>query len=79
MIQHLEGGIVQAIFVKDGSIVKKGELLIRLDDIQAKVALALRKNEVRELMAVEARLIAKEIRDEIAKINFSKKIIKSNR
>ncbi|MEM1244163.1 MAG: biotin/lipoyl-binding protein, partial [Pseudomonadota bacterium] len=73
LIQHLEGGIVQAIFVKDGSEVKKGALLIKLDDVQAKVALAVRRNEVRELMAVEARLIAE--RDQQVQINFPKRLL----
>ncbi len=31
VIQNLEGGIVQQINVKDGDIVKKGEVLVRLD------------------------------------------------
>ncbi len=31
-IQHLEGGIVRAILVKDGDVVRKGQVLMRLDD-----------------------------------------------
>lgn len=31
VIQHLEGGIVEAIHVKDGDVVKQGEPLIQLD------------------------------------------------
>ena len=30
-VQHLEGGIVQEVFVKDGDIVKKGQPLIQLE------------------------------------------------
>jgi len=35
-IQHLEGGIVEKIYVKDGDKVKKGDLLLQLQDIQYK-------------------------------------------
>lgn len=32
MIQNLEGGIIEEILVKEGDIVKKGQLLIRIDN-----------------------------------------------
>ncbi|QKJ27295.1 HlyD family type I secretion periplasmic adaptor subunit [Aliarcobacter cibarius] len=32
MIQNLEGGIIEEIFVKDGDIVKKGDILLRIDN-----------------------------------------------
>lgn len=32
VVQSLEGGIVKEIFVKPGAIVKKGDLLLRIDD-----------------------------------------------
>lgn len=35
-IQHLEGGIVSEILVEEGSVVKKGEALIRLDSVRAR-------------------------------------------
>jgi epimerase transport system membrane fusion protein len=35
-IQHLEGGIVESIFVKDGDFVKKGDVLLKFQDIQIK-------------------------------------------
>ncbi|MCC3860328.1 biotin/lipoyl-binding protein [Pseudemcibacter aquimaris] len=31
-VQHLEGGIVNEVFVKDGDVIKKGEPLMQLDD-----------------------------------------------
>src|SRR5262245_64687367 len=31
-IQHLEGGIVRAIAIKDGDRVEAGDVLVRLDD-----------------------------------------------
>lgn len=56
-IQHLEGGIVKDILVKEGQVVKAGETLIRLDDTQARVQLALLQDEADGLQAQEARLI----------------------
>lgn len=32
MIQNLEGGIIEEIFVKEGDIVKKGDILLRIDN-----------------------------------------------
>ncbi|HTQ14538.1 MAG TPA: HlyD family type I secretion periplasmic adaptor subunit [Rhizomicrobium sp.] len=57
-IQHLEGGIVKEIYVKDGDSVKAGQTLIKLDDTQARVQLALLQDEADGLEAQEARLIA---------------------
>ncbi len=36
MIQNLEGGIVEEILVKEGDVVKKGQLLIRIDNQKSK-------------------------------------------
>ncbi|HEX4177154.1 MAG TPA: HlyD family type I secretion periplasmic adaptor subunit, partial [Rhizomicrobium sp.] len=57
-IQHLEGGIVQDIPVKDGQDVKAGQLLMRLDDTQARASLDLLKGQDDALAAQEARLLA---------------------
>lgn len=34
VVQHLEGGILAGISVKEGQIVRKGDILLRVDDIQ---------------------------------------------
>ncbi|SEH29918.1 membrane fusion protein, adhesin transport system [Magnetospirillum fulvum] len=39
-IQHLEGGIVAAILVQEGAVVRKGEVLIAIDDTTAQTSLA---------------------------------------
>jgi HlyD family type I secretion membrane fusion protein len=57
-IQHLEGGIVKDILVKEGQTVKPGETLITLDDTQARVQLSLLQDEADGYQAQEARLIA---------------------
>ncbi len=35
-VQHLDGGIIKKIYVKDGDSVNKGDILIELEDIQPK-------------------------------------------
>lgn len=57
-IEHLEGGIVKQLFVHEGSVVKKGDLLIELDNTQAKAKYDGLKNQVNNLYANEARLMA---------------------
>lgn len=57
-IQHLEGGIVRTIHVREGDIVNAGDPLVTLDDTQALA----RRQELRaryiDLRALEARLLA---------------------
>ena len=38
-IQHLQGGIVSEILIAEGQVVEKGDVLIRLDEADASVAL----------------------------------------
>ncbi len=72
-IQHLEGGIVEAIYVKDGDSVKKGELLLKMDEIHAKAQLETVLSQYYEALALECRLKAE--RDSLKKILFDKEII----
>lgn len=57
-IQHLEGGIVREILVRDGSKVKKGDVLMRLDDIQADATFETTRAQRFALLAQDARLTA---------------------
>lgn len=68
MIQHLEGGIVKTILVKDGDNVKIGDLLLKLDDTQAKAQLDVILAQYYENLALEARLMAE--RDGTATVMF---------
>lgn len=69
VIQHLEGGIVKAILVKDGDIVSLNQPLIELDATQAKAQLGIAQGKLYEDLALESRLIAE--RDNAAGIHFS--------
>lgn len=57
-IQHREGGIVGEIRVRDGSQVKAGELLIRLDDTLTRANLAMVSKQIDQLTARSMRLTA---------------------
>lgn len=57
-VQHPTGGIVAQILVQDGRLVNEGDLLVRLDDTQARTSLAVLRKQLRETRAHLARLIA---------------------
>jgi len=57
-IQHLEGGIIREINVREGSFVKKGDPLIVLEDIKTSSQLNILNDRMRAAQAKEARLLA---------------------
>jgi HlyD family secretion protein len=67
-IQHLEGGLVKEILVKDGQNVKAGQPLLLLDDTSATTTLQELQDEEDGLTAQEARLMAE--RDSTPVIHF---------
>lgn len=54
-IQYLQGGIVQEILVKDGDHVKAGQVLVRMNPVQAKSALDTTQAQYISSRATEAR------------------------
>ena len=58
VVQHLEGGIVKEILVRDGEAVKTGQPLIRLVSIQPRAQLQLIRGQRNALLARAARLRA---------------------
>jgi HlyD family secretion protein len=59
-IQHLERGIVREILVKDGDKVTTGQVLVRLDDTQAKATLKSASDGYHAAEALVARLAAEQ-------------------
>jgi len=57
-VQHLEGGIVSSMVVHEGSLVKKGDLLVVIGDTRADSQLGERKIKIAALQARAARLKA---------------------
>lgn len=68
-VQHLEGGIVAKILVKDGDLVKAGQPLLQLDTTQAQAQLEIYRSQSITLAAQVARLRAE--RDRLNAINFA--------
>lgn len=58
LVQHLEGGIVQDILVREGQSVRAGDVLLRLSDTQASTDVQQGRNRVDALKAQQARLKA---------------------
>lgn len=57
-VQHPNGGVVHAIYVRDGERVEANQVVVRLDDIVARAALAGVTKRIDELDARAARLNA---------------------
>ena len=72
-IQHLEGGIVGSILVKDGDEVTTGQPLIRLDDTRARAIVQILQVQLWEAQALEARLLTE--RDRADAIDFPRALV----
>jgi len=72
-VQHLEGGIVREIHVREGQHVQAGQVLFRLDRTQAKAGYELQRNQLDSAIAQEARLIAE--RDGQEQIAFPQELL----
>lgn len=70
IVQHLEGGIVRKILIQEGEVVKAGQALMELSDIQARSNLEQGKSKSASLTGREARLLAEATAG--ANINFPK-------
>lgn len=57
-VQHLTGGIVDSILVKEGDHVKVGQVLVRMNDTQIKALAEITRSQLYTARTVEARLLA---------------------
>jgi pyruvate/2-oxoglutarate dehydrogenase complex dihydrolipoamide acyltransferase (E2) component len=69
-IQHPTDGVVGQLFVRDGSRVKVGDILVRLDDTQTRANLGIITKQLDELGAKQAREEAE--RDNLDAIEYPK-------
>ena len=71
-IQHLTGGTVDEILVKDGDVVEAGQPLVRMNNVNAKSAAEIARVQLFTAQAIEARLMAE--REGAKSINFPKEL-----
>lgn len=67
-VQHLEGGIIREIMVREGDLVRERQLLLRLDDRDAEADRASLRGQIDAFAAREARLVAQ--RDGAAEVIY---------
>ena len=56
-VQHLSGGIIKEVLVKEGEVVKEGQLLIKLDEATTRANFEAARQRYLGLRAMEARLL----------------------
>ncbi len=72
-VQHLEGGLVKEILVRDGDRVERNDVLIRLEDTHARALHDIVRGELDAALAEESRLIAE--RDDRDSIAFPRELL----
>lgn len=65
VVQHPDGGVIEAIMVREGAEVLAGDVLMRLDGSALKSELAIVENQLLELAARRARLAAQSVADTV--------------
>ncbi|WP_439631681.1 HlyD family type I secretion periplasmic adaptor subunit, partial [Shinella sp.] len=74
IVQHLTGGVVGEIRVKEGDTVKAGDVMMRLDDTFDRSELAVIEGQLFSLLGTAARLQAEQ--DEKTEITFDPELLK---
>jgi protease secretion system membrane fusion protein len=72
-VQHMAGGTVEDILVKEGDHVKAGQVVIRMNAVTARSAYDITRVQLYTMRAAEARLIAE--RDGSAGLKFPKELL----
>lgn len=68
VVQHIDGGVIEDIAVRDGDIVAEGDILIRLDGSSLRSERAIIEGQLFEIMARRGRLEAE--RDGLSGVKF---------
>ncbi|MCT7506323.1 HlyD family type I secretion periplasmic adaptor subunit [Aliarcobacter cryaerophilus] len=76
VVQHLQGGNIGKIFVKEGDEVEKGQILVELDVVQSKSEYIALTKQYMDALAIEARLIAN--LDEQDSVVFPAEVVDEN-
>ena len=76
-VQHPKGGVVDAILVREGTRVKVGDVLLRLNDKETRAQLDIVRGQYFVARATEARLLAE--RDEAPKVVFPEDLVEAGK
>lgn len=68
VVEHLEGGIVAEILVREADVVKRGDVLLRLSDVEARSNLNAISMRINVARVIEARLLAERALSETLKL-----------
>jgi len=74
-VQHLTGGLIKEVLVREGDLVKEGQLLIRLDEAAARANFESARQRYVGLRAMEGRLLAEQ--RNLSKIVFHPDVIQA--
>ena len=72
-VQHLEGGVVKELAVRNGDLVRRGQVVVRLDETRAEASYAIMKGNWDAVRATVARLRAE--RDGADQIAFPQDLL----
>src|SRR6202008_1009022 len=72
-VQHPTGGVIGELRVKDGDHVKAGDVVVRLDETQARATLGIVAKGLDDLLSKQARLEGE--RDNLGQIKFPAQLI----
>jgi protease secretion system membrane fusion protein len=73
-VQHQSGGTIQQILVKDGDVVKAGQVLVRMNAVTAQAGADVTEAQYLSALATESRLLAE--RDGLKSIRFPEELTK---
>lgn len=68
-VQNLVGGVIEQILVREGTTVKQGDVVIRMNETEMRSSAEAMRGDYYSALAIEARLIAE--RDQHDKLSFS--------
>lgn len=57
-VQHQTGGTVERILVREGDTVRAGQVVVSMNDVQARANADITRNQLKAALAAEARLVA---------------------
>ncbi len=73
VVDHLEGGIVRVIHVREGDVVQQGQILVTLDTTEPQARVSMLRKQLDGALALEARLLAE--RDGEDTIQFPEELL----